>query len=86
MNSIALTKRYEIFQQDLTVPYLKITAMGYVKTLGEAMTVCKVFNEQDKDVSSGKHTYIFVCEQMEGEQNEDEEIYYINVDMYRNDV
>lgn len=86
MNSIAIPKRYKIFQQDLTVPYLKLTAMGYVKNLWEARTMCKVFNEQDKDVPLGKHTYIFVCEQMEGEQNEDEEIYYFNVDAYRNDV
>ena len=68
--NLAIPERYDIYQQDLTVPYIKLTKLGHVRTIDEARTMCAAFNQQDHQaVVDGRHTYIFICSQMKGENN-----------------
>ena len=66
-NKVAIPERYDIFMQDLTKPYIELKFMGYVKTIQEAVTMCKVLKEADKDlVDRGFHTYLFRCGAIKG--------------------
>lgn len=64
---LSIPEQYIIYQQDLSKDYLELKIMGTVKSIEEARTMCKVFNETDNDVVKGKHTYIFTCEKLKGE-------------------
>ena len=71
MNELAIPTRYDIYMQDLTSPYINLVFMGYVRTIGEAITMCKALKEADRDfVERGIHTYIFICSRLENEQKE----------------
>jgi len=68
-NEISVPEEYTIYQQDLSQTHLQLKIMGTVKTIEEARNMCKVFNEVDKEVLQGKHTYIFTCTKVKGENN-----------------
>lgn len=67
MQNVATPLRYDIFCQDLTKQYLAIELMAWVETMAQAKTVVKLFNEIDKLVGEGKHTYLIVCRKLQGE-------------------
>lgn len=66
---IAIPERFDIFQQDLTKNYLSLQYFGFVLSITEARTMCRVLNETDiQEVKAGHHTYIFMCGEMQGEK------------------
>jgi len=67
MTDIAIPEKYEIYMQDLSKQYIDLKPMGFVKTIEEAQTMCKVFAECDAETKKGLHTYLFRCVAMKGE-------------------
>lgn len=69
MNKVAIPKEYTIFRQDLTKDYLQVEKMGLLHSFNEAIGMCKVFNETDKDVLIGKCNYFLICSEIQNENN-----------------
>lgn len=69
MQDIAIPQEYTIFRQDLTKDYLQVEKMGFLHSFNEAIGMCKVFNETDKDVLTGKCNYFLVCSEIQNENN-----------------
>ena len=66
--SVSIPERYDIWQQDLTKPYIALQFMGFVKTQNEAKELLKSFNFCDKQaVESGFHAYFFTCGKLRNE-------------------
>ncbi len=66
--NVAIPERYDIWQQDLTKPYISLQFMGFVKTQSAAKEMLKTFNFCDKKaVESGSHAYFFSCGKLKNE-------------------
>ncbi len=65
--NIAVAEVYDIFCQDLTKQYLAIELMAWCETMAQAKAIVKLFNETDKFVLEGKHTYLIICRKLQGE-------------------
>ena len=59
---VAIPERFDIWQQDLSKPYIALQYLGFVKTQAEAKEMLKAFALCDKSaVESGLRAYFFTC-------------------------